>query len=112
MEGAPELIVEIAASSVSLDVHDKLKVYRRNQVQEYFVWRVEDGEIDWFGWKKGEYIQLKPNSEGIVCSEILPGLWLDKTALLMGNLIKVIEVVELGLATVEHQIFVDNFGSQ
>ena len=37
VEGAPELIAEIAASTVSIDVHDKLKVYRRNQVQEYKV---------------------------------------------------------------------------
>ncbi|MGD1702636.1 Uma2 family endonuclease [Dapis sp. BLCC M229] len=39
MKGAPELIVEIAGSSVSLDVHDKLKVYCQNQVQEYLVYR-------------------------------------------------------------------------
>ena len=107
VEGAPELIVEIAASTVSIDVHEKKKIYRRNQVQEYLVWRVEDGEIDWFSLKEGEYIQLQPNSEGIICSEVFPGLWLDKTALLTGNLIKVIEVVQLGLATAEHQNFVD-----
>ncbi|MBI4631119.1 MAG: Uma2 family endonuclease, partial [Chloroflexi bacterium] len=35
LEGAPELIVEIAASSVSYDLFDKLKIYRRNRVQEY-----------------------------------------------------------------------------
>lgn len=99
VEGAPELIVEIAASTVSIDVHDKFKVYRRNQVQEYLVWRVEDGEIDWFSLKEGKYIQLQRNSEGIICSEVFPGLWLDKAALLKGNLIKVIEVVQLGLAT-------------
>jgi Uma2 family endonuclease len=37
VEGAPELIVEIAASSASYDLHDKLRVYRRNGVQEYIV---------------------------------------------------------------------------
>ncbi|NER04882.1 MAG: Uma2 family endonuclease, partial [Okeania sp. SIO3C4] len=99
VEGAPELIVEIAASTVSIDVHEKKKIYRRNQVQEYLVWRVEDGEIDWYNLKEGGYIQLQPNSEGIICSENFPGLWLDKTALLTGNLLKVIEVVQLGLAT-------------
>ena len=30
LEGPPELIVEIAASSASYDLHDKLNVYRRN----------------------------------------------------------------------------------
>ncbi|MGD1809041.1 Uma2 family endonuclease [Dapis sp. BLCC M126] len=97
MEEKLELIVEIGASSVSIDVHDKLKVDRRNQVPEYLVWRVEDGEIDWFRLKSGEYIQLQPNLEGITCSEIFPGLWLDKTAFLTANLMKVIEVVQLGL---------------
>ncbi|WP_413160959.1 Uma2 family endonuclease [Capilliphycus salinus ALCB114379] len=107
VEGAPELIVEIAASSVSIDVHDKLKVYRRNQVQEYMVWRVEDEELDWFRLKEGKYIPLETNSDGVICSEVFPGLWLDKTALLAGNLIKVIEIVQQGLGTVEHQNFVE-----
>ncbi|NET40833.1 Uma2 family endonuclease [Okeania sp. SIO2B3] len=111
VEGAPELIVEIAASTVSIDVHEKKKIYRRNQVQEYLVWRVEDGEIDWYSLKEGEYIQLQPNSEGIICSEVFPSLWLDKAALLTGKLIKVIEVVQLGLATAEHQNFVDKLSS-
>ncbi|MEB3343019.1 Uma2 family endonuclease [Okeania sp.] len=43
VEGAPELIVEISASSASIDLHDKLKAYRSNQVQEYLVWRFYDG---------------------------------------------------------------------
>lgn len=107
VEGAPELIVEIAASSVSIDVHDKLKVYRRNQVQEYMVWRVEDQELDWFRLQEGQYIRLQPNSDGLIFSEVFPGLWLDQTALLTGNLIRVIEVVQQGLATVEHQSFVE-----
>jgi hypothetical protein len=33
----PELIGEVAASSVSYDLHDKLDVHRRHQVQEYIV---------------------------------------------------------------------------
>ncbi|MEL7034055.1 MAG: Uma2 family endonuclease [Cyanobacteria bacterium J06592_8] len=107
VEGAPELIVEIAASSVSIDVHDKLKVYRRNQVQEYLVWRVEDEEIDGFHWKEGNYIQHQPNSEEIICSEVFPGLWLNKEALLTGNLMKVIEGVQRGLSTRDHQNFVE-----
>ncbi len=40
--GAPELIVEVAASSASYDLHEKLNAYRRNGVREYVVWRVWD----------------------------------------------------------------------
>ena len=108
VEGAPELIVEIAASTVSIDVHQKLKVYRRNGVQEYLVWRVEDGEFDWFSLKAGEYIKLELDSNGIIYSQIFPGLWLDISALLAGNLAKVLEVLQQGLASQEHQDFVQN----
>jgi Uma2 family endonuclease len=105
VEGAPELIAEVAASTVSIDIHDKFKVYRRNQVQEYIVWRFQDRELDWFRLTEGKYILLESNSEGIIKSEVFPGLWLDKEALLAGNLAKVIEIVQQGLTTVEHQNF-------
>jgi Uma2 family endonuclease len=107
IEGAPELIVEIAASSAAIDAHEKLKVYRRNQVQEYLIWRVYDGEFDWFILKAGEYQQLVPNAAGVICSQIFPGLWLDKSALLAGNLAKVLAVLQQGLASAEHQSFVE-----
>jgi Uma2 family endonuclease len=110
VEGAPELIVEIAASSAAIDAYDKLKVYRRNQVQEYLIWRVYDGEFDWFILKDGEYRQLEANAEGVFCSQVFPGLWLDKSALLAGNLAKVLEILQQGLAGAEHQSFVENLG--
>ncbi len=107
VEGAPELIVEIAASSASYDVHQKLNVYRRNQVQEYLVWRFYEQKIDWFRLQAGEYIKLEPDSEGIMRSQIFPGLWLDKNALLMGDLGKVLLILQRGLETAEHRDFVN-----
>ncbi len=106
VEGSPELIVEVAASSASIDMHQKLNVYRRNGVQEYLVWRVLEGELDWFCLQAGEYISLSPNSNGIICSQIFSGLWLDKSALLARNLARVLEVLQQGIASVEHQAFV------
>ncbi len=106
IEGAPELIVEIAASTTSYDLHQKLNVYLHHQVQEYLVWRVYDRQFDWFRLNNGEYIQLEPNADGIICSQIFPGLWLDKAALLAGNLAKALAVLQQGLSTVEHQEFV------
>jgi Uma2 family endonuclease len=106
VEGAPELIVEIAASTASYDLHEKLKVYRRNQVQEYLVWRVYDNAFDWFKLDEGKYIQLQGDAEGVICSQVFPGLWLDKSALLSGNLAQVLQVLQQGLNTQEHQNFV------
>lgn len=111
VEGAPELIVEIAASSASYDVHEKLKVYRRNQVQEYLIWRVYDYQFDWFRLQQGEYIQLQTNADNIICSQVFPGLWLDKTALLGGDLGTVLAVLQQGLASPEHENFISRLSS-
>ena len=107
VEGAPELIVEVAASSASYDLGNKLNVYRRNQVQEYLVWQVYDQRLDWFRLSEGEYVLLQPDTDGIVRSEVFPGLWLAVPALLEGNLAQVLSVLQLGLATSEHAVFVE-----
>ena len=62
LEGAPELVVEIAAGSVSYDMHDKLRVYRRNGVREYVVWRIQDQRIDWFVLQDDEYRRREPDT--------------------------------------------------
>jgi Uma2 family endonuclease len=107
VEGAPELIVEIAASSASYDLHDKKKVYRRNEVQEYVVWRVYDGALDWYRLREGEYVLLEADEEGIVHSELFPGLWLDVAALLKGDLGRVLAVVQEGVNSAEHAAFAE-----
>ena len=106
VEGAPELIVEIAASSASLDFNQKLNVYRRNQVQEYLVWRVYDEVLDWFYLDEGQYFPLTVNASGTLCSKIFPGLWLNPSALLSGNLAEVLTVLQQGLKSPDHQQFI------
>jgi Uma2 family endonuclease len=104
--GAPELVVEVAASSASYDLHDKLHVYRRNGTPEYLVWRVLDDAIDWFVLREGNYERLAPGADGIHRSEVFPGLWLDAAALLRGDLMAVLQVLQQGLASPEHAAFV------
>jgi hypothetical protein len=100
----PELIGEIAASSVSYDLHDKLDVYREHRVQEYIVWRVEDEVIDWFVLKKDSYVPL-PLQGGIYRSRVFPGLWLDARAMIEGDMLRVAEVAHEGLTSPEHAAF-------
>jgi Uma2 family endonuclease len=106
VEGAPELIAEVAASSVSYDLHDKLRAYQRNGVCEYLAWRVWDRAIDWFVLREGRYERLPLNSAGHYQSEVFPGLWLDPAALVGGDLAQVIAVLQQGLASPEHADFV------
>jgi hypothetical protein len=106
IEGAPEFIGEIAASSAAYDVHDKLRAYRRNQVQEYLVWRVHEQRLDWWQWQEGVYEPLEADVQGMVQSAVFPGLWLHIPALLEGNLTEVVATLQLGLASPEHEAFV------
>src|SRR5437588_1940303 len=39
LEGAPELIVEVASSSVDYDLNTKLNLYQRHGLLEYIVWQ-------------------------------------------------------------------------
>lgn len=110
--GAPELIVEVAASSASYDLYDKLHAYRRNEVREYVVWRVWDRAIDWFVLREDRYERLAPNAADQYQSQIFPGLWLDPAALLRGDLAQVLAVVQQGLASPEHAEFVSRLERQ
>jgi Uma2 family endonuclease len=105
VESAPELIVEIAASSAAYDLYDKKRAYRRNGVKEYLVWRVYDQQLDWFSLKAGEYIKLEPDNDGIMRSQVFPGLWLATSQLLLGKMNEVLAVLQQGLDSTEHQEF-------
>jgi len=106
IEGAPELIVEVAASSAAYDLGDKKKAYRRNGVQEYLVWQMFENKLDWFILQEGEYVSLTPDEDGILRSRIFPGLWLAVNDLLNGNMVRVLAVLQEGLASPEHTAFV------
>jgi Putative restriction endonuclease len=105
IEGAPELLAEIAASTVSIDLGAKKLAYERNGVREYLVWRVLDREIDWFVWQEGKYVDLLPDPDRITRSQVFPGLWLDRSALIHDDMARVMAVLQTGLASSEHADF-------
>lgn len=106
IEGAPELVVEIAASSTAIDLHAKKTAYRRNGVQEYIVWQVLDQKLDWFYLEQGEFLSLATDSNGNLKSQAFPGLWLDCPALMSGNMQQVLAFLQQGLQSPEHAKFV------
>ena len=106
IEGAPELVVEVAASSAANDLHDKKRAYRRNGVQEYIVWQTLENQLDWFSLQNGEYVPLEADPNNVIKSRVFPGLWLATRALLAGDMTKVVEVLQQGLNSTEHAAFV------
>ncbi|NJL37197.1 MAG: Uma2 family endonuclease [Leptolyngbyaceae cyanobacterium RM2_2_4] len=112
VEGAPELVAEIAASSAAIDLGDKKRAYRRNGIQEYIVWQVFDQKVDWFYLEEGEYVSLPIEAEGVIRSRMFPGLWLAVNDLLAGNMVQVLAVIQQGLASPEHIAFVQQLSKQ
>ncbi|MBD2484141.1 Uma2 family endonuclease [Planktothrix sp. FACHB-1365] len=106
IEGAPELIVEIAASSAAYDLYDKKRAYQRNGVKEYLVWQVYERQICWWKLQEGEYMPLEPDQEGVIKSQVFPGLWLEMRSLLEGNLAEVLKKLQEGIESLEHQEFI------
>ncbi|QKD82434.1 Uma2 family endonuclease [Thermoleptolyngbya sichuanensis A183] len=112
IEGAPELIVEIAASSASIDLHTKKQVYRRSGVQEYIVWRSLENGLDWFYLNEGEYLVLPPDADGFLRSRIFPGLWLDVVALCGGDMMQVMQGLQTGIQSSAHAEFVQQLAAR
>jgi Uma2 family endonuclease len=106
LEGAPELVIEVAASSTSYDLHQKLHAYRRNGVMEYLVHRVEDGEVDWFVLDGGAYVRQQPDARGLLASRVFPGLVLDVAALLREDFDALEAAIERAVQTPEHAALV------
>ena len=84
LEGAPELLAEIAASTVSIDLGAKKTSYERN----------------------GKYVDLLADDDGITQSEVFPGLWLDRSALIQGDMKQVLAILQTGISSQAHDEFV------
>jgi Uma2 family endonuclease len=102
VQGPPELVVEVAASSASLDVREKGDSYRRAGVREYLVWRTEDEAVDWWILEDDEYRPPASDANGVLRSRQFPGLWLDTTALLAGDGAQLMARLQEGLQSPEH----------
>jgi hypothetical protein len=70
------------------------------------VYRVYDGEFDWFVLRQGDYVRLNPDAQNICRSEVFPGLWLKADAFVAAKLAEVLSVLKDGLDSADHQEFV------
>lgn len=106
VEGAPELVIEIAAGTASIDLNAKLTAYQRNGVGEYLVVLTEDQrEVRWMSLVDNRFEPIPPDADGLLKSRLFPGLWLDAAALLGGDLPKLLTAVDIGCATDAHCTF-------
>ncbi|MFO0928030.1 MAG: Uma2 family endonuclease [Gemmataceae bacterium] len=102
--GAPELVAEVAHSSLPVDLRPKRRDYQRAGVLEYVVFSVEEEKVYWFHFPSKR--QLKPDRQGVWRSRVFPGLWLHGPALAARDSATLIATVQQGLASPEHAAFV------
>jgi Uma2 family endonuclease len=104
--GPPELIVEVASSSESIDLHRKRRDYEQAGVLEYVVVVLRQHIVRWFVLQDGAYREVAADASGIFQSTVFPGLWLDAPALLRLDGRQVMATLQHGLETPEHATFV------
>lgn len=68
---------------------------------------MREQEVRWHRLTEGHFVVVPLPADGIHGSAVFPGLWLDAAALLVGDLARVLAVLQQGIATAEHQAFVD-----
>ncbi len=102
VEGAPEMVIEVAHRSQSIDLHAKRADYARYGVQEYVVWSVAEKKLYWFG--PGDDEHAIPE-DGILRSHAFPGLWLDAAALRDRDGQRALTTLQRGLASPGHAAF-------
>ena len=109
VDGAPELIIEVALSSRAIDLHGKYDDYRRYGVAEYLVVCLEESELHWFDLRGNQ--ELSADDDGVLRVRTFPGLWIHSGALLAKNHAKLMAELEKGLATGEHAGFIQRLAA-
>jgi Uma2 family endonuclease len=110
--GAPEFVAEVASSTEAIAFHRKRDDYERTGVREYLVVALRQARVVWLVAREGRFAEMAAGADGVLRSEVFPGLWLDPAALLRLDGNRVSEVLRQGLATPEHAAFVARLRSQ
>jgi Uma2 family endonuclease len=109
--GGPELAVEICVTSTEVDFGPKLKLYQRAGVREYISLELFGKRIIWRMLENRVYIAQQIPPDGILRSQVFPGLWLDVAAFWNNNGAKMLAALNAGLSSEDHQRFVERLGS-
>jgi Uma2 family endonuclease len=103
--GSPEFVVEVDASSASYEMHSKLRVYQRNDVQEHLALLTYEQHAIWHTLAGGKYAPMRPEDDGVLRSQVFPGLWLNPQKLWSNDVSGLLAVLHEGLRSPEHAEF-------
>lgn len=109
VHGAPELLAEIAYSSRALDLHKKKELYEKTGVVEYAVVCLKPQRLYWIDLRAKQ--TMTADEDGVLRSRAFPGLWIHVEALLQRDYKLSMEVLQQGLASPDHQLFVERLSA-
>jgi Uma2 family endonuclease len=110
--GAPELIGETSETRSAVDLGDKKKLYGAAGVREYLVFLPTKRELRGYRLAGSSYKLVTIPKDGILRSQVFPGLWLDVEALIQGDMAQVLQGLHKGLESPEHKKFVDHLAKR
>lgn len=67
---------------------------------------LKPARVFWFVLRKGKFREVAKGTDGVLRSQVFPGLWLDSEALLKMNRYRLLRALRQGLASAEHAAFV------
>ena len=102
--GAPELAVEICLTSTEVDFGPKLRLYQRAGVREYITIEIFGKRIVWRKLENAVYVAQQIPPDGVLRSQVFPGLWLDVAALWNDDGTKMLAALNAGLSSEDHQL--------
>ena len=105
--GCPELVIEIASSSLRMDLNAKRQLYEQAGALEYLVFDVLHQKFHWFVRLEGGFQPLPIDADGLYRSRAFPGLWIHEAAFVEGDKRAVFLAIRSGTASPEHALFVD-----
>ncbi|MDZ7261265.1 MAG: Uma2 family endonuclease [candidate division KSB1 bacterium] len=75
--GAPDMICEIISPGTrKIDRNDKMKMYARYGVQEYWLIDPHKQTAEFFRNEQGKWVPIGLDVTGVFRSEVIPGFWL------------------------------------
>lgn len=102
VEGAPELVAEIAHSSRAIDLHLKKERYALSGVIEYIVVCLHPKQLFWFDLRGRKQFHAR---DSVIRSAVFPGLWLHQEGLLHLAHDLTVATLSKGLKSKAHKLF-------
>ena len=109
--GAPELAVEICVISTEVDFGPKLVLYQRAGVREYITVEQFGPRMTWRVLESAAYVAQTLPPDGIVRSQVFPGLWLELAAFCADDGARMLAALNAGLASEDHRQFVERLAA-